>query len=79
MRNKSFNSNCWIAVQPHNKGERIDVSVNESYDGSYAGKPEEMNDLLGYALSREGPVRRMTTTHVMVWRCCISLSYMYML
>lgn len=53
---------------PHSKGERIDVSVNENYDGSYDGKPEDMNDLLGYALSREGPSRRLPTTHVMVWR-----------
>lgn len=53
---------------PHSKGERIDVSVNENYDGSYDGKPEDMNDLLGYALSREGPYRRLPATHVMVWR-----------
>lgn len=53
---------------PHSKGERIDVSVNENYDGSYYGKPEDMNDLLGYALSREGPCRRLSSTHVMVWR-----------
>lgn len=53
---------------PHSKGERIDVSVNENYDGSYYGKPEDMNDLLGYALSREGPCRRLSNTHVMVWR-----------
>lgn len=53
---------------PHSKGERIDVSVNENYDGSYDGKPEDMNDLLGYALSREGPCRRVANTHVMVWR-----------
>jgi len=53
---------------PHSKGERIDVSVNENYDGSYDGKPEDMNNLLGYALSREGPCRRLPATHVMVWR-----------
>ena len=44
------------------------MSVNENYDGSYDGKPEDMNDLLGYALSREGPCRRVANTHVMVWR-----------
>ncbi|PFX29034.1 polycomb protein suz12-like [Stylophora pistillata] len=53
---------------PHSKGERIDVSVNENYDGSYDGKPEDMNDILGYALSREGPCRRVPSTHVVVWR-----------
>ena len=57
-----------VSFQPHSKGERIDVSVNENYDGSYYGKPEDMNDLLGYALSREGPCRRLSNTHVMVWR-----------
>lgn len=57
-----------FSFQPHSKGERIDVSVNENYDGSYYGKPEDMNDLLGYALSREGPCRRLSSTHVMVWR-----------
>ena len=58
----------YVSFQPHSKGERIDVSVNENYDGSYYGKPEDMNDLLGYALSREGPCRRLSNTHVMVWR-----------
>ncbi|XP_015778039.1 PREDICTED: polycomb protein suz12-B-like [Acropora digitifera] len=67
---KSAFRSCKLSVsfQPHSKGERIDVSVNENYDGSYYGKPEDMNDLLGYALSREGPCRRLSNTHVMVWR-----------
>ncbi|XP_031571948.1 polycomb protein SUZ12-like [Actinia tenebrosa] len=53
---------------PHNKGACIDVCVNEHYDGSYAGKPEEINDMMGYAFSREGPLKRVSQTQVLLWR-----------
>ncbi|XP_028417400.1 polycomb protein Suz12-like [Dendronephthya gigantea] len=53
---------------PHNKGARIDVCLNESYDGSYAGGVEDLNEMVGYAFSRDGPVRRTPYTAVLVWR-----------
>lgn len=51
---------------PHSKGARVDVSLNENYDGSYAGGTEDLNEMVGYAFSRDGPVRRTpyTTVHV---------------
>lgn len=53
---------------PHPKGARIDVSVNDSYDGSYAGNPQDLNSHIGFAFSRLGPVRRTSITHVIVYR-----------
>lgn len=52
----------------HPKGSRIDVSVNDHYDGSYAGSPQDLNSHIGFAFSRLGPVRRTPITHVMVYR-----------
>uniref|UniRef100_A0A8D8HYR3 Polycomb protein Su(Z)12 n=1 Tax=Culex pipiens TaxID=7175 RepID=A0A8D8HYR3_CULPI len=50
-----------------NGGARIDVSINELYDGSYNGSP---HDLLGSAsaFSRRGPVRRTVVTNLLVCR-----------
>ncbi|GIY15967.1 polycomb protein suz12-B [Caerostris extrusa] len=28
---------------PHPKGARIDVSINDSYDGSYVGNPNDLH------------------------------------
>ena len=47
-----------VLLQPHSKGARIDVCLNENYDGSYAGGAEDLNEMVGYAFSRDGPVRR---------------------
>ncbi|XP_055925307.1 polycomb protein SUZ12-like isoform X2 [Argiope bruennichi] len=52
---------------PHPKGARIDVSINESYDGSYVGNPNDLHST-GFAFSRTGPARRNPVTHVMVCR-----------
>lgn len=52
----------------HPKGSRIDVTVNDHYDGSYAGNPQDLNSHIGFAFSRLGPVRRTAITHVMVYR-----------
>ncbi|KAL3876031.1 hypothetical protein ACJMK2_033918 [Sinanodonta woodiana] len=53
---------------PHSKGAKIDVSINERYDGSYVGNPQDLNSHIGYAFSRKGPVRRTPVTHVIVYR-----------
>ncbi|KAK3091279.1 hypothetical protein FSP39_018564 [Pinctada imbricata] len=53
---------------PHPKGYRVDVSINERYDGSYAGNPQDLHSHIGYAFSRRGPVRRTPVTHILVYR-----------
>ncbi|XP_062581731.1 polycomb protein suz12-like [Saccostrea cucullata] len=55
---------------PHHKGVRIDVTINERYDGSYAGNPQNLysNVDIGYAFRRNGPVRRTPVTQVLVYR-----------
>lgn len=46
---------------------RIDVMVNETYDGSYSGNPFDLShSTTGYAFSRNGPVRRTPVTTIMV-------------
>ncbi|XP_068249391.1 polycomb protein suz12-A isoform X1 [Palaemon carinicauda] len=54
---------------PHPKGARIDVALNECYDGSYAGNPQDLVAMpAGFAFSRSGPTRRTPTTTVLVCR-----------
>ncbi|XP_064423584.1 polycomb protein suz12-B isoform X2 [Latimeria chalumnae] len=53
---------------PHPKGARIDVSINECYDGSYAGNPQDIHRQPGFAFSRNGPVKRTPITHILVCR-----------
>ncbi|KAI5628834.1 polycomb protein suz12-A [Silurus asotus] len=53
---------------PHPKGARIDVSVNECYDGSYVGNPHDLHCQPGFAFSRNGPVKRTCVTHTLVCR-----------
>lgn len=53
----------------HPKVARIDVAINECYDGSYVGNPHDLSySNTGFAFSRNGPVRRTPVTHVMVCR-----------
>lgn len=55
---------------------RIDVSVNESYDGSYSGNPHDLTaqplglagSSGGSAFGRQGPTRRSAITAMIVWR-----------
>lgn len=54
--------------QPHPKGARIDVSINECYDGSYVGNPQDIHSQPGFAFSRNGPVKRTAVTHILVCR-----------
>ncbi|XP_066520187.1 polycomb protein suz12-B, partial [Hoplias malabaricus] len=53
---------------PHPKGARIDVSINECYDGSYVGNPQDIHSQPGFAFSRNGPVKRTAVTHILVCR-----------
>ncbi|XP_018612959.1 polycomb protein SUZ12-like isoform X1 [Scleropages formosus] len=53
---------------PHHKGARIDVSINECYDGSYVGNPQDIHSQPGFAFSRNGPVKRTPVTHILVCR-----------
>ncbi|XP_012940134.1 polycomb protein suz12 isoform X2 [Aplysia californica] len=53
---------------PHPKGARIDVSINNRYDGSYVGNPQDIHSHVGYAFNRTNPVRRTPVTHVIVYR-----------
>ncbi|XP_008414457.1 polycomb protein suz12-B isoform X1 [Poecilia reticulata] len=53
---------------PHPKGARIDVSINECYDGSYVGNPQDIHSQPGFAFSRNGPVKRTPVTHILVSR-----------
>ncbi|XP_031174538.1 polycomb protein suz12-B-like isoform X2 [Sander lucioperca] len=52
----------------HPKGAKIEVSINECYDGSYAGNPQDIHSQPGFAFSRNGPVKRTAVTHVVVCR-----------
>ncbi|XP_076609646.1 polycomb protein suz12-B-like [Chaetodon auriga] len=53
---------------PHPKGAKIEVSINDSYDGSYAGNPQDIHSQPGFAFSRNGPVKRTAVTHVLTCR-----------
>lgn len=49
-------------------GSRIDVAINELYDGSYTGSPHDLVGQSGYAFSRAGPIRRTSVTNLLVCR-----------
>lgn len=54
-------------IQPIPGGARIDVAINEYYDGSYSGSPQDLiAQPPGMAFSRNGPVRRTTVTNILV-------------
>ncbi|XP_054155235.1 polycomb protein suz12-A-like [Oppia nitens] len=54
---------------PDVKCSRIDVFINEGYDGSYAGNPLDLSfPNTGFAFSRNGPVRRSPVTQMIVCR-----------
>lgn len=53
--------------QPLPQGARIDVAINESYDGSYTGPPQDLvMQPPGMAFSRNGPVRRTVVSNILV-------------
>lgn len=47
---------------------RIDVCINELYDGSYTGSPHDLVSPSGRAFARAGPVRRAVVTRILVCR-----------
>ncbi|XP_075159622.1 polycomb protein Su(z)12 [Haematobia irritans] len=50
-------------------GARIDVTINDSYDGSYAGSPYDLAGPSGCSFARTcGPVRRTSVTNFLVCR-----------
>lgn len=49
------------------------MCLNENYDGSYAGGTEDLNEMVGYAFSRVGPVRRTPYTALLVCRYAMHL------
>lgn len=64
-----YRSSHCAPLQPHPKGARIDVALNECYDGSYAGNPQDLVTMpAGFAFSRSGPTRRTPNTTVLVCR-----------
>lgn len=50
-------------------GARIDVTINDAYDGSYAGSPYDLAGSSGCSFARTcGPVRRTSVTNLLVCR-----------
>lgn len=47
---------------------RIDVCLNDAFDGSYTGSPHDLVSPSGFAFSRAGPVRRTVVTRILVCR-----------
>ena len=47
---------------------RIDVALNEDFDGSYVGKPLDLASHVGFCFGREGPKKRLPFTQVLVVR-----------
>ncbi|KAG5853788.1 hypothetical protein ANANG_G00030150 [Anguilla anguilla] len=62
---KLSHSRFIFSYVPHPKGARVDVSINECYDGSYVGNPQDIHSQPGFAFSRNGPVKRTTVTHIL--------------
>ncbi|XP_063235513.1 polycomb protein suz12-B isoform X2 [Bacillus rossius redtenbacheri] len=54
---------------PIAQGARIDVALNECYDGSYSGSPHDLiSQPPGFAFSRDGPMRRTVVSNILVCR-----------
>ncbi|GLV39453.1 Su(z)12 [Carabus blaptoides fortunei] len=66
---KLCHSRFTFTYVPITQGARIDVAINELYDGSYTGSPHDLiSQPSGCAFSRNGPVRRASVTHILVCR-----------
>lgn len=62
-------NSSYAFFQPIPQGARIDVAINECYDGSYAGSPHELISQPSSApFSRTGPTRRTSVTNILVCR-----------
>lgn len=53
---------------PMPNGVRVDVSINELFDGSYIGSPHDLVGPAGSAFAKAGPVRRTVVTRILVCR-----------
>ncbi|XP_050441495.1 polycomb protein suz12-B [Adelges cooleyi] len=59
---------------PTGSGARIDVAINENYDGCYIGSPQDLiaqpqrdeSKNVGYRITRVGPVRRAVVSKIVV-------------
>ncbi|XP_050460313.1 polycomb protein Su(z)12 isoform X2 [Cataglyphis hispanica] len=66
---KLCHSRFTFTYVPIPQGARIDVAINECYDGSYAGSPHELISQPSSApFSRTGPTRRTSVTNILVCR-----------
>ncbi|XP_023014912.1 polycomb protein Su(z)12 [Leptinotarsa decemlineata] len=64
---KLCHSRFTFTYVPISVGARIDVAINEMYDGSYTGSPHDLISQPSVcAFSRSGPVRRASVTHILV-------------
>ncbi|XP_022918148.1 polycomb protein Su(z)12 [Onthophagus taurus] len=64
---KLCHSRFTFTYVPISVGARIDVAINELYDGSYTGSPHDLiSQPTVCAFSRNGPVRRASVTHILV-------------
>ncbi|XP_049778791.1 polycomb protein suz12-B [Schistocerca cancellata] len=66
---KLCHSRFTFTYVPIPQGARIDVAINECYDGSYTGSPHDLiSQPPGFAFSRNGPVRRTAVSNILVCR-----------
>lgn len=64
---KLCHSRFTFTYVPISIGARVDVAINELYDGSYTGSPHDLITQPSVcAFSRNGPVRRASVTHILV-------------
>lgn len=63
---KLCHSRFTFTYVPIAQGARVDVHINELYDGSYTGSPHDL--IARNAFSRNGPTRRTPVTNILVWR-----------
>lgn len=64
---KLCHSRFTFTYVPLPQGARIDVAINETYDGSYTGPPQDLvTQPPGMAFSRNGPVRRTVVSNILV-------------
>ncbi|XP_076272438.1 polycomb protein Su(z)12 isoform X1 [Rhynchophorus ferrugineus] len=64
---KLCHSRFTFTYVPISAAARIDVAINEMYDGSYTGSPHDLiTQPTVCAFSRSGPVKRASVTHILV-------------
>lgn len=63
---KLCHSRFTFTYVPITQGARIDVAINELYDGSYTGSPHDL--ITRNIFSRNGPTKHVPVTNILVWR-----------